>query len=121
MINFNAVAADYLAAFNAIDPVERKERVSALFTADARYVDPMADVTGHDQLSGLIEGIQGQFPDWVFTPVGDVDGHHAQARFGWGLGPEGAEPPVVGFDVVVLDTDGRISAVHGFLDRVPSA
>lgn len=121
MINFNAVAADYLAAFNATDSVERKQRVSELFTADARYVDPMADVTGHDQLSGLIEGIQGQFPGWVFTPVGDVDGHHTQARFGWALGPEGAEPPVVGFDVVVLDEDGRISAVHGFLDRVPSA
>lgn len=121
MINFNAMCADYLAAFNTTDPVQRKERVSALFAADAHYVDPLADVTGHDQLNGLIEGIQGQFPGWVFTPVGEVDGHHTQARFGWGLGPEGAEPPVVGFDVVVLDDDGRIRAVHGFLDRVPSA
>lgn len=31
----------------------------------------------------------------------------------------GAEPPVVGFDVVVTDDDGRIAQVHGFLDVVP--
>jgi hypothetical protein len=27
---------------------------------------------------------------------------------------------VAGFDVAVLDASGRISAVHGFLDRVPA-
>jgi hypothetical protein len=28
---------------------------------------------------------------------------------------------VIGFDVVVLDGDGKIASVHGFLDKVPAA
>jgi hypothetical protein len=62
---------------------------------------------------------QKQFPDFVFTSIGDVDTHHNQARFQWGLGPADAEPVIIGFDVVVTDTDGRIEHVLGFLDRVP--
>ena len=42
-------------------------------------------------------------------------------RFTWGLGPADAEPLVVGFDVVVLDDEGRIDTVLGFLDKVPAA
>jgi hypothetical protein len=34
--------------------------------------------------------------------------------------PRAPTPPIVGFDVAVTGADGRISAVHGFLDRVPS-
>jgi hypothetical protein len=56
----------------------------------------------------------------VFTPAGPVDAHHQQARFTWGLGPEGAEPVVIGFDVAVTGEDGRITSVHGFLDKVPA-
>jgi len=32
---------------------------------------------------------------------------------------QGAEPIVVGFDVAVLDDDGKISSVSGFLDEMP--
>ncbi len=49
-----------------------------------------------------------------------MDAHHRQARFNWGLGPEGAEPVVIGFDVAVTGEDGRIVAVLGFLDKVPA-
>ena len=42
-------------------------------------------------------------------------------RFGWELGPEGGEAPIVGFDVAVTDGAGQIQRVHGFLDRVPAA
>ncbi len=47
------------------------------------------------------------------------DAHHQQARFSWNLGAQGAEPQVVGSDVAVIATDGRISTVLGFLDKVP--
>ncbi|PRY47748.1 hypothetical protein LY71_112105 [Geodermatophilus tzadiensis] len=63
--------------------------------------------------------LQEQFPGFVHRPAGPVDAHHDQVRFTWHLGPEGAEPPVTGFDVAVTDGDGRIRTVLGFLDRVP--
>ena len=53
--------------------------------------------------------------------VGPVDAHHRQARFGWALGPSGAESLIDGFDVLERDDDGRVTLVLGFLDKVPSA
>ncbi|GAB2457676.1 nuclear transport factor 2 family protein [Jatrophihabitans fulvus] len=111
---------DYLACWNETDPSARRERMAALFTPDATYVDPLAVAEGLDQLDATIGAVQRQFAGMVFTPHGDADAHHDQVRFGWGLGPAGAEPLVLGFDVVVTAADGRIEQVLGFLDRVPS-
>lgn len=36
-----------------------------------------------------------------------------------GPGAGGEQPPIVGFDVLATDADGRIRSVHGFLDQVP--
>lgn len=111
----------YLEAWNATDPAERRAAIEAVFAPNARYVDPLADVTGTDALDALIAGAQEQFPGMRFTPVGEVDAHHDVCRFQWGLGPEGAEPLVIGFDVAMVDADGRITGVAGFLDKVPTA
>ena len=64
--------------------------------------------------------VQARFPGFVFRLLGPVDAHHDQLRFTWELGPDGAEAPIVGSDVALLDAEGRISAVLGFLDRVPA-
>jgi hypothetical protein len=110
----------YLAAWNATDPADRRDAIAAAFAPDVRYVDPLADVTGHAGLDALIAGAHERFPGWVFTAVGDAETHHDVARFAWSLGPAGAEPPVLGSDVVRLAPDGRIAEVLGFLDRVPA-
>ena len=110
----------YIAAWNEKDGQRRRELVDALWAADGRYIDPLADARGREEIAGLIGAVQQQFPDFVFTIGGPVDAHHGQARFTWHLGPDGApEPVVVGFDVAVLDGDGHIGSVYGFLDKVP--
>lgn len=109
----------YLACWNETDAQTRRLLVDRYWTDTPRYVDPMAEATGRDAVIATIAAVQEQFPGFVFSPVGDVDAHHNQARFQWGLGPEGAEPVVIGFDVVVTDDEGRIDQVLGFLDRVP--
>ena len=76
----------------------------------------MAVAAGRDQIDATIAAVQGQFPGLVFTLAGPVDAHHDIARFSWHLGDE----LVVGFDVLVLDADGRIANVYGFLDKVPA-
>jgi hypothetical protein len=110
----------YLTAWNETDPAARRAAIEAAFTPDARYVDPLADVSGTEGLDALIAGAQQQFPGMEFRQLGDVDAHHDVCRFQWGLGPAGAEPLVIGFDVAAVAADGRITTVHGFLDRVPS-
>ncbi len=121
MNDFNAVAAAYLDACNATDPGRRERLLGEVFAPDVSYIDPMAAVDGHEGMGAFIAGVHERFPGWTFRQVGEDDGHHDQARFRWSLGPEGEEPPVLGFDVVELDAEGRIKTVRGFLDRVPGA
>ena len=110
---------NYLACWNETDADARRSLVETHWSAEATYVDPMADVRGTDAVVALIGAVQEQFAGFVFSPVGAVAPHHGLARFRWGLGPAGAEPAVVGFDVVRTGADGRIESVAGFLDRVP--
>ena len=49
----------YLAAWNTTDPAARREAIAAAFTPDARYVDPMADVRGHDGVDAADRGRPG--------------------------------------------------------------
>ena len=110
----------YLEAWNETDTAARLALVASLWAADGSYTDPLADVRGPDAIAGLIGAAQQQFAGLVFTLGGPVDANHNQARFTWHLGPDGGEPVVIGFDVLVLDSAGRIASVHGFLDKVPA-
>jgi SnoaL-like domain len=119
--DFADIARRYIDAWNETDADARRAAVDRLYTEDARYVDPMAEAQGREAIASMIGAVQEQFPDFVFTLAGPVDGHHNQARFGWELGPTGSPAPIVGFDVAVTDDDGRIRTVLGFLDKVPAA
>ncbi|MER7364893.1 nuclear transport factor 2 family protein [Nonomuraea wenchangensis] len=117
----NTLVERYVAAWNETDAEARAKAVAELWTEDATYTDPLADVAGHDGIAAVIQGAQGMFPGLVFTPGEVYDAHHHIARFTWHLGPADGEPVAVGFDVVELAEDGRIRRVLGFLDRVPAA
>ncbi|MER6949940.1 nuclear transport factor 2 family protein [Nonomuraea sp. NPDC000554] len=111
----------YVAAWNETDADARAKAVAELWSENATYTDPLAEVTGHAGIAAVIEGAQGMFPGFVFTAGETYDAHHNIARFTWHLGPAGEEPVVIGFDVVELAEDGRIARVLGFLDKVPAA
>ena len=115
----NDVITRYLACWNETDPAARRKLIDEVWAADAEYIDPMAEARGRAAIDATIGAVQDQFPGLVFTLAGPVDAHHRQARFSWGLGPEGAEPLVVGFDVAVTDDEDKITTVLGFLDKVP--
>ncbi len=121
MTDYAKIAQRYIDAWNQTDAAARRAAVDQLYTEDARYVDPLAVAEGRAAIASMIGAAQEQFPGFVVTLAGPVDGHHNQARFGWELGPVGAPAPIVGFDVAVTDDDGRIRTVLGFLDKVPAA
>jgi len=110
----------YLATWNETDAGKRRALIDELYAEEASYVDPMAEAHGREAIDATIAAVQAQFPGLVFTLAGPIDAHHRQVRFTCGLGPEDAEPLVVGFDVAVCDEDGRLTSVHGFLDKVPA-
>ena len=110
----------YIASWNQTEPQLRRKLVDEVWAQDATYIDPLAEAHGRDAIDATIAAVQAQFPGLTFTLLDSVDTHHRQARFTWGLGPDGAEPLVVGFDVAVADSDGRLTSVLGFLDKVPA-
>ena len=100
-------------------PAGRPSPSSGRRTGDT---DPLAAVSGHDGIAGLIGAVQAQFPGYVIRLADDgVDAHHDIGRFRWELVPDaGGEPVVVGFDVAVANADGRLSRVLGFIDKAPA-
>ncbi|MET7982595.1 MULTISPECIES: nuclear transport factor 2 family protein [unclassified Streptomyces] len=118
---YETAVTRYFEAWNADGRDTLAEAVAAAWTTDGTYTDPLADVRGHEQIAALITSAHERFPGFAFRPLGAVDGHHDTARFGWELVDEkDGSAPVAGFDVIVLDGEGRIRGVHGFLDRVPA-
>jgi SnoaL-like domain len=120
MSDFAQLAEQYIAAWNETDPSARRALIDEIWSSDGRYIDPMAEVTGRDQIDAVIAAAQAQFAGMTFRLAGPVDAHHDQARFTWELGPDGTDAVVVGFDVAQRDADGRLALVLGFLDKVPS-
>ncbi|MBF6331367.1 nuclear transport factor 2 family protein [Nocardia transvalensis] len=118
MSEYETIARRYIDSWNEQDADKRKALLAEVFTPDATYTDPLAQVGGVEAIDQVIGGAQQQFAGLQFT-LGPVDGHHDIARFTWLLGAPGAEPLVVGFDVIALE-GGRIKQVHGFLDKVPA-
>lgn len=108
----------YIAIWNEPDAAARKAVIADTWTGDASYTDPLADVTGHDGIDGLVAAVQAQFPGFVFRRVDEVDAHHAFVRFSWEAGPADGEAVIAGTDVALIK-DGRLHRVVGFLDLVP--
>ena len=115
-MNINDLVARYLETWNETDPAARRKAIDELWAPDGVYNDPIATAAGRDQIDATIAAVQGQFAGLAFTLAGPVDAHDDIARFTWNLGDE----LVVGFDVLVLDADGRIANVYGYLDKVPA-
>ena len=122
MIDAKAVAESYIAVWNETDAGRRAALLKQGWSADARYADPMAEVAGLAAINELIGGVQARFPDFRFSLTGKPDGFGGRVRFSWALGPDGGyvDAPIEGTDFAVLE-QGKLAAVTGFLDRVPSA
>jgi SnoaL-like domain len=113
----------YIASWNQTDPQLRRKLIDEVWAEDASYIDPLAEAHGRDAIDATIAAVQAQFPGFTFSLLSPVDAHHDQARFSWSMkpadAPAGAEAVVEGFDVAVADSDGQLTAVLGFLDKVP--
>jgi hypothetical protein len=120
MSDVTELVGRYLRTWNETDTAVRRAAIDELWAEDGTYVDPIGVAEGRDAIDATIAGAQGQFAGLTFSLAGPVDAHHDIARFTWHLGPAGGEAIAVGFDVAVLNDDGRIASVFGFLDKVPA-
>lgn len=114
------IASRYIALWNETDASRRLELLASHWTADASYVDPMAQAAGAEGISALIAAVQARFPGFRFRLLGKPDAHGEHLRFSWTLGPDASEDLIQGTDFARV-ADGRLRSVTGFLDKVPVA
>lgn len=118
MTDHTSLIERYIASWNETDAAARRRLIAETFTADASYVDPLMQESGHDGIGRLIDGVQAQFPGFRFALTRPVDSVADHVRFSWQLGPSGGEGLIEGTDFARV-TDDRLALVRGFLDRVP--
>ncbi len=113
------IAERYIELWNERNAARRRELFAANWTPNASYVDPIMSGDGHSGIDALIDGVHKKFPEFRFKLLGKVDGYGSHARFSWGLGPDGADSPIKGTDIALID-NGKIRSITGFLDQVPA-
>ena len=121
MSEAHELAQRYLDAWNEDDAGRRCDLIVRAFREEITYVDPHAEVGGHEGLGDLIGAVRTRFPGHVFTLCGTPQAHHDRLRFSWVLASAGGDPVACGTDVALVATDGRLRAVTGFLDATPAA
>jgi SnoaL-like domain len=103
----------YFTCWNTTDNSARLAAVEATWTAEARSVDPLADVTGHAELTGMFAGFHELYVGHSFRQRGGVDEHHDIARWGWEMIDSNGTVVLDGIDVAMI-TEGRIAYLVGF-------
>lgn len=104
----------YLACWNEPDAELRHLLVRETWTADARSVDPLADVTGHQAITAMMGAIQAQMPGHRFSLVGDVHAHHDVIHWSWTMSDPSGSTVIAGEDAALV-VDGRIALLMGFV------
>ena len=114
------IAHRYIEAWNEVDPTQRRRLMEASWIENASDVDPMMQGTGRKQIGTLIGAVHERFPGHRFTLQGQPDGYGNRVRFSWALAAPGGPAVAYGTDFGVVAGDGRLSAVTGFLNQVPT-
>lgn len=112
------VEASLERVWNERDPAKRMAALEALYRPDATLYEAEREVRGLEAISGVIESLlAGLPPDFRFEPQGRAAGHHGIAIARW-EGKAGGAGLVTGHDVATV-SEGRIAALHVFLDARP--
>lgn len=125
----------YLNAWTEEDLGQREKMIAAVTSEDFLYRDPStvyvgSDVIGQQALSEWITGYQYDMYNWGLWPVVgqvvtniDVVGNETDAersfRFDWKITAFGGSYVVAeGLDVGTADSNGKITSIHGFYNKL---
>jgi hypothetical protein len=121
MLRRNKLVDRYVAMWNEPDGDVRRKVVEEIYADDAVYLMFARDpIVGHDAIAEQIGYAHDLYFEqgFVFKSSNNADGHHNLVKFGWVLvSAETGDVHSIGFDVLVLDDDERISSDYQFLSR----
>ena len=121
MSTVNEIVAGYIAAWNETDAGRRRDVISRTWSEDGSYLDSHREGTGHAAIDAMIGAVQEKFAGYRFRLSSGIEAHHDRVRFSWTAGGTELAPLFfAGTDFAVLAPDGRLRAVTGFVDAMPS-
>ena len=118
MTDAATIANRYIETWNEADTIRRHTLIANGWAENANYIDPLMRGEGREEISGLISAVRERFPGHAFTLIGQPDGHADRIRFSWRLGAQNGLCIAQGTDFAVVDEQGRLLSVTGFLDQV---
>lgn len=108
----------YVAVWNEPDSTVRRAEVADLWAPDGLHYTQTRRFQGTEELVARVTEAYDQFVGGQglrFRSGGDPVGHHDALAFNWVMSPGDSDAVLaVGFDVVLLDVEGRIVADYQF-------
>jgi len=122
-VNPNEFADRYVALWNETDPELRRKAVEELWAPDGRYFNAIAEHRGHEAITAQVGYAHDAYAagGFVFRSSHNATGHHNTLRFNWVMvsAATGALE-AIGFDFVLLDEEGRVTADYQYIDTPPT-
>jgi hypothetical protein len=115
----NNTVERYLAFWNAPTNEARHALATEAFTDDVRYYAPIGVLCGADQLIEFREQLAGHVGAVDIDAREQPEAYNDRVRLRWEIRLATGESFATGTDVIVVESDGRISSVTAFLDRAP--
>jgi len=120
MGDMQAFVQDYLSVWNEHEAEKRRLLIRRLWQEDAQHLARTLEAVGH---AGIEKRVSDAYEKWVkekgnvFRLRDGVDGHHDAIKLRWEMLPAmGGEVVSIGFDFLVLGSDGRIRTGYQFIE-----
>jgi hypothetical protein len=122
--NLQGLVKRYVALWNEGDPQKRRRDIETLWRPGGSHFTPTRAFAGFDALEVRVQEAHSEFVErkgCVFRPAGDPAGHHDIVKFYWEMiDAQSDNVRALGFDVLQLDSDGKIISDHQFIEPLPS-
>ena len=107
-----------LAAWNERDLDRIRGHLDRALAEDVLFCDPQHLVTGIDAFEKMVRNFRTDIPDANCKRTSGIDSHHGRYRYEWSV-LDGETLVVPGFDVAIVDDEGRVNRVEGFFGPLP--
>ncbi len=110
--------AQYLAAWNEMDPTKIRGHLDRSCAQDVLFIDPANTTRNINELEVMIVNARAERPTASYHRISGVDGHNLRYRYYWEVRIDG-KALMPGMDVTTLNEQGAILQIDGFFGPMP--
>ncbi|KIM95838.1 hypothetical protein OIDMADRAFT_148820 [Oidiodendron maius Zn] len=105
--------------FNEHDQPKRRQLMEKYWVPGITCYSPFGASTGYDALDQTWNGLHADDKaSWVFEPSGDLWLDFNVIMQAWIFGRRGEEPGMKGWDIIVINDDGRVKELYAMIEGV---